>query len=134
VKTYTGGDDTAGTFDLIATHPKKEHRAIEVETSRPDRSGSPLREDDVLEDYEKLAQFCEANDAMALWVLESQNGAHHLLDILEEEGYVADRPARDVQKYDDITAETDAGTGLDKVTGFGMVLDRTVGDNRYGSL
>ncbi|WP_424016125.1 ATP-binding protein (plasmid) [Halorientalis pallida] len=131
VKTYIGGDDTSGTFDLVATHPQKEHRVVEVETSRPDREDSPLRKDDVLGDYKKLAEFCETNEAMALWVVESQNAAHHLLDILEEEGYVADHPSRNTQGYGKITEQTDAGSGLDKVTGFGIILDRTVGEGRY---
>jgi hypothetical protein len=119
---------------LVATHPQEDNRVIEVETSRPARPESPLRRNDVLEDYTKLAEFCKANDATALWVLESQKAAHHLLDILDEEGHVEDHPSRDVKGYKQITEQTDAGHGLDQVTGFGIVLDKTIGDGRYDSL
>ena len=134
VKSYIGGEETSGTFDLVATHPQEDHRVIEVETSRPARPESPLRRNDVLEDYTKLAEFCKANDATALWVLESQKAAHHLLDILDEEGHVEDHPSRDVKGYKQITEQTDAGPGLDQVTGFGIILDKTIGDDRYDSL
>jgi len=134
VRTYFGDDEANDpTFDIIATHPTKSARVIEVETSRRDRENTPLRRQGVVDDYKKLANYVEeANGhASAIWVVENHHAAHHLLDILEDEGHIEERPSRDVQGYQEITSQLSGGSGIDKINGFGIVLDKVLGEGFY---
>ena len=137
VRTYVGTNEAKQvTFDLIARRSSSDnspfHRVVEVETSRQDRPNTPLREEDVLSDYEKMRDFVGSIDnAKAIWVVENIDAAHHLLDILEEADHVSSRPSREVQNYNKLSEQVDSGPGLDVINGFQIVVDNVLGLDLY---
>jgi hypothetical protein len=135
VNTYVGVDETKQvTFDLIATRRDQDgetaHRVIEVETCADisGQSTNPMRKEAVISDYEKMADFAqEIDNAKTIWVVEDTDAAHHLLDILEDAGYISHRPTREVQNYNKIMRQLECGPGLDAINGFQIVVDNVLG-------